>query len=59
MNCLSAADKTNGGHAVAPAVKAFVGRSNDLRMIRQPQIIIRTQIQHWSLIEQTNVGLLR
>jgi hypothetical protein len=36
-----------------------VGRSNDLRMIRQPQIIIRTQIQHWSLIEQTNVGLLR
>ncbi len=28
-------------------------------MVRQPQIIVCAQIQHWTLIEQTNVGLLR
>ena len=36
-----------------------MGRSHNLGMIRQPKIVVRAQIQHRALIEQTNVGLLR
>ena len=46
MNQLRSADKAHRGKAVAPAFQPGFGGGNDIRMLCQPEIIIRAQVQH-------------
>ena len=45
MQILRAADKAHRGHAEAMVIQRGFRRSNQTRVIGQPEIIIRTQIQ--------------
>ena len=44
---LGAADETDGGHAVPEAVERCPRGGDHLRMVREPEIIVRTQVQNF------------
>ena len=46
VHLLRAADETDRGHAVAPAIQRFPRRRDNCRMIGQPQVVVGAQVQH-------------
>ena len=42
---LGAADEADRGHAVAPAVERLVGRLDDRRMVGEPEVVVRAEVE--------------
>jgi len=59
VNRLGSADEPYRRETVSPPVQALVGRADNLRMIRQPEVVVGAQVDHLSAIGHADVGSLR
>lgn len=46
MDVLAAADEADGGHAEAAGVHGALGRLDEARVVRQPEVVVCTEIQY-------------
>src|SRR5205823_4362384 len=58
MKALGAANETHRGEAVTPAVEGGMGGFDDLRMLRQAEVIIGAHIENRLAISHPDVGIL-
>ena len=59
VNGLRSADETHGRHAISPPIQSRVGGLQNGRMIGKTEVVVRTQIDHFTAVRKTNVCVLR
>src|SRR5688500_8887449 len=58
MRLLGAADETHRGEPIAPFVERAMCRGDDLGMIGQAEVIVRTEVEHIGTSRCRDMGLL-
>ena len=56
---LGPADEAHRGHAVAVAVERGVGRGDDRRVVREPEVVVGAEVQHLAAVLEADHGILR
>ena len=58
VHALRAADEAHGGQSIAPYVVALLGRADDLRVIRQAQIVVGAHVEHALRLRRVDAAAL-
>ena len=59
MQVLRAADEAHARHPVAVRLEGLVRGGDDLRMVREPEVIVRAEVQHLAAVVEADVRVLR
>ena len=59
VHLLGAADEADAGQPVAPPVNGLLGRLGDARVARQPQVVVRAEVQDLGPVAHPDAGSLR
>ena len=58
VDVLRSADETHGRHTVTTLVHRFLGSGDQARIVRQPEIVVRTEVQCLAAVLKGDFGTL-
>ena len=58
-NVLRAADEADTGHAEAVALEGPLRRGDDVRVVRQPEVVVGAEVEHLTATLDLDEGALR